>query len=99
MQNITNKTNSIDVGTSGQIPEHILNSSEPVILRGLVNNWELYKAGQASNSQAIDYLKSADNGKPAIACIGRPEIQGRFFIITTLVSSIINLKKCQLARF
>ncbi|MBU2883954.1 cupin-like domain-containing protein [Psychrosphaera sp. B3R10] len=79
MQNITNKTNSIDVGTSGQIPEHILNSSEPVILRGLVNNWELYKAGQASNSQAIDYLKSADNGKPAIACIGRPEIQGRFF--------------------
>lgn len=79
MLNIIKKTKVINIDQSGDVPEDIFLSSQPVILRGLVKNWSLLKVGLQSNEQAIDYLKRYYNGKPSFAYFGSPEIKGRFF--------------------
>ena len=59
--------------------ESIFAAKKPVIIKGLINDWQLVEQGRQSNGSAIDYLKSHYNGRPAVACIGAPEINGRFF--------------------
>ena len=60
------------------IPPEVLLSSEPILLKGLVKDWELVKKGLTSDNEAIDYLKSFYNGKPAGSYLGSPDINGRF---------------------
>jgi hypothetical protein len=59
--------------------ESIFAAKKPVVIKGLLNDWQLVKRGRQSNDSAIDYLNSHYNGRPAVACIGPPEINGRFF--------------------
>lgn len=59
--------------------ESIFAAKKPVVIKGLLNDWQLVKRGRQSNDSAIGYLKSHYNGRPAVACIGPPEINGRFF--------------------
>ena len=61
------------------LDESIFSSKEPVVIKGLVNHWKLVESGRQSDVSAIQYLKSFYNGRPAVACIGPPDIQGRFF--------------------
>lgn len=61
------------------LDESVLSSKQPVIIKGLVKHWKLVEQGRHSDSSAIHYLKSHYNGRPSVACIGSPEIQGRFF--------------------
>jgi len=79
MSMITTQTAVITDYESQAVDERILSSKEPVIIKGLVKHWKLVEQGLQSESKAIDYLKSHYNGRPSIACIGAPEIQGRFF--------------------
>lgn len=59
--------------------DDILKFKEPVILKGLVNQWNIVEKGRQSDEHAIDYLKSHYNGKLSNACIGPTDIKGRFF--------------------
>jgi hypothetical protein len=79
MSTITAKTSVITDYVSDTLDERILSSKKPVIIKGLVNHWKLVAEGRQSDSRAISYLKSHYNGRPSVACIGPPEIQGRFF--------------------
>lgn len=79
MSTITAKTTVITDYANATLDESVFLSKTPVIIKGLVNHWKLVEQGQQSDSSAIDYLKSHYNGRPSIACIGTPEIQGRFF--------------------
>lgn len=76
---ITARTKVITDYQSETLDDRILSSKEPVIIKGLVNHWTLVAEGRKSDSSAIDYLKSHYNGRPSVACIGSPEINGRFF--------------------
>lgn len=64
------------------LDESILSSKEPVVIKGLVHHWKLVEKGRQSDDSAIKYLKSFYNGRPSVACIGPPDIQGRFFYDT-----------------
>ncbi len=64
---------------SNAIPENILTSSEPVVLRGLVSDWPLVKAGKDSPLSAIDYVKQFYSGAPLTAYLGSEENKGRVF--------------------
>lgn len=79
MSMITATTTVITDYTQEALDDSILSSTEPVIIKGLVSHWKLVEQGRQSASNAIDYLKSHYNGNPSFACIGAPEIQGRFF--------------------
>lgn len=79
MSSITAKTTTITDCLNGVLEERILSEKRPVILKGFVNHWKLVEEGLTSDDRAIQYLKSHYNGRPSVACIGPPEIQGRFF--------------------
>lgn len=54
-------------------------AAEPVILRGLADQWPCVMAAQESNQALSDYLSRETTGKPVSAIVAKPEEQGRFF--------------------
>lgn len=61
------------------LPDDILKSTEPLILRGLVSNWPMVQAGLASEDGAADYLRRFYRDATVVAFLGAPDIEGRFF--------------------
>jgi len=59
--------------------EELLASAEPCILRGLVKDWGITRAGLRSDQDAMTYIRSFYNGKTIGTSIGEPEIAGRLF--------------------
>ena len=55
----------------------VLSSAEPVLLKGLVADWPIVKAGQQSPEAAADYIRRFYTGKPVTASFAPPEIDGR----------------------
>ena len=63
------------------VPEKLLQSGQPVVLRGLVDRWPMTQAGRDSASGAVNYLQRfvRKDAPPAVVTVGPPEIGGRFF--------------------
>jgi Cupin-like domain len=61
------------------IPEDVLKSSEPVVLRGLVDHWPGVHAGLESVQAGAAYLRTFYRDATVGAWWGPPEIDGRFF--------------------
>jgi len=57
----------------------LLGNGQPAVLKGLVKNWRLVRAGSESASEAIRYLNSLYNGRPIQYSFGEPDIEGRPF--------------------
>ena len=57
----------------------LLSRDEPLVLKGLVKDWELVQAGRRSDREAMQYLLSFYNGRPLSASFGAPSIAGRLF--------------------
>ncbi len=55
--------------------ERLSAGARPVVMRGLVADWPLVKAGQG----LPDYLRRFETAQPVSAFRGAPEIKGRFF--------------------
>lgn len=64
---------------SGQVPDEVYASSEPVVVRGLVADWPLVKMGQKTARDAGNYLREFYQNIPVTAAIGDPDIEGRVF--------------------
>ena len=52
---------------------------QPAVLRGACSDWPVVEAARQSWSALTAYLARFDNGVPAQAFIGEPEIAGRYF--------------------
>ena len=61
------------------VPTEILTSNTPLLLRGLVDDWPIVKAGRESASAAAQYLLNFYNDVPVGVGCGPPENAGRFF--------------------
>ncbi len=61
------------------LSDDILNSKEPLVLRGLAADWPLVKAAVQSSAEAEAYILEFDSGQPLTAYRGGPEIDGRIF--------------------
>ena len=64
------------------LPADLLHSTEPVLLRGLVQHWPLVQAAKQSDRQFCDYLRGfgAAGAETKLGLWrGAPEIAGRFF--------------------
>ncbi len=66
------------VGPDG-LTARILESTQPLILRGLVDGWPLVRAARTSQQAADAYLRRFYQGANVVAMLGRPDIEGRFF--------------------
>ncbi len=65
--------------TPGDLTQAILESSEPLVLRGLVAHWPAVQAGLQSAQQGAAYLASFYRDATVVAMLGAPDIDGRFF--------------------
>ncbi|GHA79152.1 cupin-like domain-containing protein [Cognatilysobacter bugurensis] len=61
------------------LPDEVLTSTRPLVLRGLVAHWPAVRAAQATPASGIDYLRQFDVGSTVAAMVGAPDIGGRFF--------------------
>ena len=61
------------------IPADVLQSTRPVLLRGLVRHWPLVQAAERSDADFCDYLRGFGAQSRLMFWRGGPEIGGRFF--------------------
>jgi hypothetical protein len=61
------------------LTDAILDSTQPLILRGLVRSWPMVQAGLTSAQTADAYLRRFYRDANVVAMLGKPEIEGRFF--------------------
>jgi len=62
-----------------ELPEEVMESPEPVILRGWVEDWPVVKTARASDEALLDYLLQFDKGAVVPVSVGPPTLQGRVF--------------------
>lgn len=79
MLNIEKKVKVVLGCKPNEIPESVLTSHEPLILKGLVADWPIVKAGLKSNAEASHYIRQFYQGEPVVAFLGDAEQGGRFF--------------------
>ncbi len=96
--NQASKANSIREWTNidrAAFERDIVPLKQPAVIRGLVKDWRLVQAANASEEDAVKYLMSLDNHTPAYTIVGEPEINGRFFYSENLDAT--NFKRTQAA--
>jgi len=76
--------------------EELLAAAEPCVLRGLVSDWAITRAGLRSDREAMDYIRSFYNGKTVSASFGGPEIGGRLFYNDDFTKLNFDSKRAQL---
>jgi hypothetical protein len=79
MLNIPNKVKEINSSSFEDLTDELLTSQKPVILRGLVNHWELTKKGKESDDSARKYINNFYNDKPVHILTAPAEVKGRYF--------------------
>ncbi|MFN3303987.1 MAG: cupin-like domain-containing protein [Roseateles sp.] len=65
--------------SAAAIPAELLQSGQPVVLRGLVAHWPLVQAAQRSDAAFCDYLRGFGGNTRVGLWRGAPDIGGRFF--------------------
>lgn len=74
-----NKILVIEGATPQSIPyEKLFSYEQPVILKGLVKDWPLVKAGQESPNNVMQELEAHYNQRPMLVYKGPPAIKARF---------------------
>jgi hypothetical protein len=64
---------------TGALPDSLLHSTEPLIVRGLAATWPMVRAARESNSAACGYLLRHYKGMPVTVLSTPPQANGRFF--------------------
>ena len=84
----------------GHLPiDELLSGNEPVVLRGLVSDWGITRAGLESDRAAMDYIRSFYNGRPVSASVGSPEIRGRLFYNEDFTKLNFSVERVQIDEF
>jgi hypothetical protein len=65
--------------TPGQFAAILHESTEPVLLKGLVSDWPVVKHARQSDDKLDLYLRGLYQGATVNVFCGEPEIEGRFF--------------------
>ena len=76
---VTNKVREITNCQPGKLPEFVLTSTQPLILRGFGDKWPMVIEGKKSPEHAANYLRKFYNHKPVHSAYGEPKTQGRVF--------------------
>ena len=76
---IVNKVREITGVDPRALPDDVLMSTEPLLLRGLVADWPMVRAAMESSQAASAYVRKFYRDATVGALLGAPEIDGRFF--------------------
>jgi hypothetical protein len=61
------------------LPQEVLTSEKPLILRGLISNWPIVRAATEGPQAVLSCIREYYRDKPVSLFLGAPEIKGRFF--------------------
>ncbi|MES1199244.1 MAG: cupin-like domain-containing protein [Pseudomonadota bacterium] len=79
MDRVTKKIPELHGVTADVFRDEILPAAQPIVLKGLVQDWPAVRAGRESFAAFSDYLKRFDRGALLQTRLGPPEIKGLFF--------------------
>ncbi|MFL6672288.1 MAG: cupin-like domain-containing protein [Massilia sp.] len=79
MPAIAERVREIDGIGPGGLGDELLESTQPLVLRGLVADWPFVRAGLQSDQAADAYLRRFYRDATVVAMLGAPDIDGRFF--------------------
>src|SRR5262245_22550554 len=68
------------------LPDSVLRSTQPLVLRGVAADWPLVRAGLESPRAACEYLLKRYQQATVAVFLGQPEIEGRYFYSDDLTS-------------
>jgi hypothetical protein len=74
MLNIDTQVKVVNGCQPSDLPEAVLTSTQPLVLKGLVSKWPAVKA-----TKPVDYVRQFCQPNPVNAMLGEPKIKGRFF--------------------
>ena len=66
------------------LPDEVLRSTQPLVLRGLVADWPAVRVGLESPQASAGYLRRFYRDATVNAMLGTPDIGGRFFYVEDL---------------
>jgi len=61
------------------VPPEVLESTDPLVLRGFALDWPLVRAARSGKADGIAYLREHARDQEVLVFRGKPEIGGRFF--------------------
>jgi hypothetical protein len=99
MAQIHRRVREITVRPDNLPLEDLLAGNQPVVLRGLVSEWGITRAGLESDRAAMDYIRAFYNGRPVSASVGAPEIQGRLFYNEDFTKLNFSVERVQIGDF
>jgi hypothetical protein len=76
---ISDKVREVAGFSPTTLNEDLLQSTQPLVLRGLVAGWPAARAGLASDEEASGYLRKFYRDATVGVLLGAPDIRGRFF--------------------
>ena len=79
MLKIERNVREVAVERSGRLPEEVIGSSDPLLLRGLVRHWPVVRAAEESLSAVEAYLRGFYQDASVNAVYGEPANSGRLF--------------------
>lgn len=79
MLKIERTVREVSIGTPGELPEGVMGSREPLLLKGLVSHWPVVKAAKESPAAVESYIRRFDSGDTINAVYGDPDHRGRLF--------------------
>ena len=79
MLNIQQKVTVVEGCRANNIPQSVLTSTQPLVLKDFAADWPLVIAGKQSPQAAADYIRGFYSAIPVNACFAEPSIDGRIF--------------------
>lgn len=79
-----NKIEEVSNISVEEFHNEVLPRGKPLVIRGLVNDWPIVKAGKVGPTEFCDYLKRFDVGHAFHTVFGPPSINGRIFYNTDM---------------
>jgi hypothetical protein len=79
MERVENTVKVIEGLRPDDIPDQVLLSTEPLLLKGLVDDWPMVQAAKKSSRAAIDYVRGFYQGATVGIFFAGPESGGRYF--------------------
>jgi len=98
MLEITTQIKEFGGACADRIPDAVLSSTQPLVMRGLAADWPIVTAAEKSAADAASYLQSFDSGKLLTAITGAPEIDGRIFYNSDLTGFNFEHRRLPLAQ-
>ena len=77
----------------------LIDQGEPLVLKSVAADWPLVRKGLEGPAAVIEYLTQFDVGRPVVAYVGSPEIEGRFFYNEDLTGLNFEAKRVPFAEF